>query len=86
MKDAIWVTYDVNSGPNSTLSKPIQEFDMSDLYNGKKKRSINDNDQVKIQLLCNSDFVIHKIYPLVILQDQNFHIAGSCKRARTRDF
>ena len=57
LKDAIWVAYDMNSGPNSTLSKPIQEFDMIDLYNIKKKRSISDNDQVKTLLLYNSDFV-----------------------------
>ena len=47
LKDALWVTYDMNSGPNTTLNKPIQEFDMSDLDNMKKKRSISDNEQVK---------------------------------------
>ena len=46
LKDAIWVTYDMNSEPNTTLNKPIQEFDMSELYNIKKKRSISDNHQV----------------------------------------
>ena len=50
----------MNSGPNSTLSKLNQDFDISDMYKIKMKRSSSDNDQVKIQLLYNSGFRIFK--------------------------